>query len=225
MKLITGSPITSTAARINSTDDVRVKIGLRNNRLLYLRERKHLSQKKLGKLCGISFGKINAIECLRESPFRMFKFEGQETLVFSNAAIKLAKFFEVEPAFIFPESLTKIKVRDIEFSTVADNLPDGFYLDAPETPMLPNEMLERKQLSERIEHVFLSLSPREEAVLRMRFFEEMDLKEIGEKFGIHKETVRQIEAKALRKLRHPSKARKLRGFVDPDFIEMVEEIE
>jgi RNA polymerase primary sigma factor len=66
--------------------------------------------------------------------------------------------------------------------------------------------------------VLLSLTPREERVLRMRFGiglkSEHTLEEVGEQFGVTRERIRQIEAKALRKMRHPSRSRKLQNFLD-----------
>ena len=63
-----------------------------------------------------------------------------------------------------------------------------------------------------------SLTPREERVLRMRFGIGMNtdhtLEEVGQQFSVTRERIRQIEAKALRKLKHPSRSRKLRSFLD-----------
>jgi RNA polymerase primary sigma factor len=63
-----------------------------------------------------------------------------------------------------------------------------------------------------------TLSPREAKVLRMRFGIQMNtdhtLEEVGKQFDVTRERIRQIEAKALRKLRHPSRAEKLRSFLD-----------
>jgi RNA polymerase primary sigma factor len=57
------------------------------------------------------------------------------------------------------------------------------------------------------------LTPREERILRMRLFQERTLEDVGKIFCVTRERIRQIEAKALRKLRHPSRSRKLRGFL------------
>jgi len=73
-------------------------------------------------------------------------------------------------------------------------------------------------LSDQTQHVLATLTPREEKVLRMRFGigEKSDhtLEEVGRDFSVTRERIRQIEAKALRKLRHPSRAKKLKSFVD-----------
>ena len=66
--------------------------------------------------------------------------------------------------------------------------------------------------------ILSSLTPREERVLRMRFGIGMNtdhtLEEVGQQFSVTRERIRQIEAKALRKLKHPSRSRKMRSFLD-----------
>jgi len=73
-------------------------------------------------------------------------------------------------------------------------------------------------LSEQTRKILATLTPREERVLKMRFGidEKADytLEEVGEKFGVTRERIRQIEAKALRKLRHSSRSRQLRTFAE-----------
>ena len=73
-------------------------------------------------------------------------------------------------------------------------------------------------LRETTTRVLASLTPREERVLRMRFGIGMNtdhtLEEVGQQFSVTRERIRQIEAKALRKLKHPSRSRKLRSFLD-----------
>ncbi len=82
----------------------------------------------------------------------------------------------------------------------------------------PNDTVVNLNLSEQTQQVLATLTPREEKVLRMRFGigEKSDhtLEEVGRDFSVTRERIRQIEAKALRKLRHPSRAKKLRSFID-----------
>ena len=84
----------------------------------------------------------------------------------------------------------------------------------------PLEAVIKGNLSDQTSRVLASLTPREEKVLRMRFGigEKSDhtLEEVGQDFNVTRERIRQIEAKALRKLRHPSRAKRLRGFVAGD---------
>ena len=76
----------------------------------------------------------------------------------------------------------------------------------------------QSNLRETTTRVLASLTPREERVLRMRFGIGMNtdhtLEEVGQQFSVTRERIRQIEAKALRKLKHPSRSRKLRSFLD-----------
>ena len=76
----------------------------------------------------------------------------------------------------------------------------------------------QSNLRETTTRVLASLTPREERVLRMRFGIGMNtdhtLEEVGQQFSVTRERIRQIEAKALRKLKHPSRSRKMRSFLD-----------
>jgi RNA polymerase primary sigma factor len=82
----------------------------------------------------------------------------------------------------------------------------------------PVETVIGNSLEDQTRHVLKTLTPREEKVLRMRFGigEKSDhtLEEVGQDFEVTRERIRQIEAKALRKLRHPSRSKQLRSFVD-----------
>jgi RNA polymerase primary sigma factor len=82
----------------------------------------------------------------------------------------------------------------------------------------PAEAIVNLNLAEQTRRVLSTLTPREEKVLRMRFGigEESDhtLEEVGQDFNVTRERIRQIEAKALRKLRHPSRSNKLKAFID-----------
>ncbi len=84
--------------------------------------------------------------------------------------------------------------------------------------MIPSEAAISLNLSEQTRKVLATLTPREEKVLRMRFGigEKADhtLEEVGSDFAVTRERIRQIEAKALRKLRHPTRSRKLKHFID-----------
>ena len=84
----------------------------------------------------------------------------------------------------------------------------------------PLEAVIKGNLSDQTSRVLASLTPREEKVLRMRFGigEKSDhtLEEVGQDFNVTRERIRQIEAKALRKLRHPSRAKRLKGFASTD---------
>ena len=84
--------------------------------------------------------------------------------------------------------------------------------------MSPEEYATNEMLKDEISEVLLTLTEREEKVIRLRFGLEdgkpRTLEEVGQMFGVTRERIRQIEAKALRKLRHPSRSRKLRDFME-----------
>jgi RNA polymerase primary sigma factor len=84
--------------------------------------------------------------------------------------------------------------------------------------ILPIDAMIQSNLRETTTRVLASLTPREERIVRMRFGLGMNsdhtLEEVGQEFSVTRERIRQIEAKALRKLRHPSRSRELRSFLD-----------
>ena len=102
-------------------------------------------------------------------------------------------------------------IGEEEDSHLGDFIPDE---DAP----VPAEAASHTLLKEQLSGVLKSLTPREEKVLRLRFGLEdgrpRTLEEVGKEFNVTRERIRQIEAKALRKLRHPSRSKKLRDFLD-----------
>ena len=102
-------------------------------------------------------------------------------------------------------------VGEEEDSHLGDFLPDTKVIS-------PQEAIVNLNLAEQTRRVLATLTPREEKVLRMRFGigEESDhtLEEVGQDFNVTRERIRQIEAKALRKLRHPSRSGKLKTFMD-----------
>ena len=86
-----------------------------------------------------------------------------------------------------------------------------------ENNMSPEEYATNEMLKDEISEVLLTLTEREEKVIRLRFGLEdgksRTLEEVGQMFGVTRERIRQIEAKALRKLRHPSRSRKLKDYM------------
>jgi len=102
-------------------------------------------------------------------------------------------------------------IGDEEDSHLGDFIED-------KNAILPSDAAIHSNLRETTTRVLSSLTPREERVLRMRFGIGMNtdhtLEEVGQQFSVTRERIRQIEAKALRKLKHPSRSRKLRSFLD-----------
>ncbi len=108
-----------------------------------------------------------------------------------------------------PVSL-EIPIGEEDDSHLGDFIPD-------ETNMSPEDFAINELLKDEISEVLLTLTEREEKVIRLRFGLEdgrpRTLEEVGQLFGVTRERIRQIEAKALRKLRHPSRSRKLKDYL------------
>lgn len=108
-----------------------------------------------------------------------------------------------------PTSLAT-KVGDEEDSELGDFIPA--------VGLMPDEQATRMLLKSHLEEVLDGLSPREKRVIQLRFGledgKQRTLEEVGKEFGVTRERIRQIEAKAIRKLRHPTRAKKLRDYLE-----------
>ena len=132
---------------------------------------------------------------------------------------EIAKEMEIEPEKVreilkISQKTTSLEtpIGDDEDSYLGDFIPD-------ETQPSPYDATSIKMLKENVEEVLDSLSEREAKVLKMRFGLDhnqrpMTLEEVGREFGVTRERIRQIEAKALRKLKHPSQRKKLQDYLD-----------
>lgn len=131
---------------------------------------------------------------------------------------------EIAVKMEYPEhkvrKILKIAKEPISLETPIGEEEDSHLGDFIEDKKVPSpaEAIIAKNLSEQSRRVLATLTPREEKVLRMRFGigEKSDhtLEEVGKDFTVTRERIRQIEAKALRKLRHPVRSKKLRSFID-----------
>ena len=134
-------------------------------------------------------------------------------------AEEVAKEMEIEPSKVreimkISQKTTSLEtpIGDDEDSYLGDFIPD-------ETQLSPYDVTSIKMLEENVEEVLGSLSDREARVLKMRFGLQknqrpMTLEEVGREFGVTRERIRQIEAKALKKLKHPSQRKKLQDYLD-----------
>ena len=116
--------------------------------------------------------------------------------------------------------IQKISKEPISLETPVGEEDDSHLGDFIEdrNAVSPVEALVSVSLSEQTDRVLATLTPREEQVLRMRFGighrTDHTLEEVGRDFAVTRERIRQIEAQALRKLRHPSRARRLKSFME-----------
>ena len=131
---------------------------------------------------------------------------------------EVAAFLEIEPDKVreilkIAQKTTSLEtpIGDDEDSLLGDFIPD-------ERQATPYEATSKQLMHENLEEALESLTERESKVLRMRFGldgnKPLTLEEVGRVFGVTRERIRQIESKALRKLRHPSRKRKLQDYLD-----------
>jgi len=131
---------------------------------------------------------------------------------------EIGKAMEMEPDRV--REILKISQKTTSLETPIGDEDDSYLGDfiADETQISPYEATSQRMLKENVDEVLNALSDREAKVLKMRFglngSRPMTLEEVGQKFGVTRERIRQIEAKALRKLRHPSKRKRLQDFLD-----------
>jgi RNA polymerase sigma factor RpoD, C-terminal domain/RNA polymerase sigma factor, sigma-70 family len=118
------------------------------------------------------------------------------------------------------KNIIKISKEPISLETPVGDSDDAFIKDfiESETDYSPSEAVSSSDLKKRVREMLKTLSPREEKVIKMRFgidvASEHTLEEVGKDFSVTRERIRQIEVKALRKLRHPSRSKKLRAFFE-----------
>ncbi|NCN45741.1 MAG: RNA polymerase sigma factor RpoD [Candidatus Pacebacteria bacterium CG10_big_fil_rev_8_21_14_0_10_36_11] len=132
---------------------------------------------------------------------------------------EIGEKMEMEPDKV--REILKISQNTTSLETpVGDGEDDSILGDfiADDKQISPYESTSKQMLRENIEEVLSALSDREAKVLKMRFGlqgnKTMTLEEVGKKFGVTRERIRQIEAKALRKLKHPSRRKKLQDFLE-----------
>jgi RNA polymerase primary sigma factor len=134
---------------------------------------------------------------------------------------ELAKELNIDEKKI--KNIIKISKEPISLETPVGDSDDAFIKDfiESENDFTPSETVSNNDLKERVRQILKTLTPREEKVLKMRFgidvASEHTLEEVGKDFGVTRERIRQIEVKAIRKLRHPSRSKKLESFFDKEF--------
>ena len=131
---------------------------------------------------------------------------------------EIGEVLEMEPEKV--REILKISQKTTSLETPIGDNEDSFLGDfiADDNQVTPYDSTSKRMLKENIKEVFAALSDREAKVLMMRFgldrARSMTLEEVGQYFGVTRERIRQIEAKALRKLRHPSERKQLRDYLD-----------
>ena len=200
------------------------RFGLRqvlyNRPLRVARLRCGLTQGQLAELVQVAGKAITAFETFRSYPK-------------PQVAQAIAEVLSVGVEVLFPAWLKECRrkrtpsiLTDAHFSldealALGRIDPETMCVESQTTPFMlpsPEDEVERSDLQQKLGEVLHTLTPRERRVLIIRFGLEdgqsRTLEEIGQSLGVTRECIRQIESKALRKLRHPSQSRKLKGFID-----------
>ncbi|MBD3273222.1 RNA polymerase sigma factor RpoD [Candidatus Dependentiae bacterium] len=121
------------------------------------------------------------------------------------------------------KNIIKISKEPVSLETPVGDSDDIYLKDfiEDENEYTPMDAVVNDDLKEKVREILKSLTPREEKVLKMRFgidvASEHTLEEVGKDFSVTRERIRQIEVKALRKLRHPSRSKKLQSFFDKEY--------
>jgi RNA polymerase primary sigma factor len=159
---------------------------------------------------------------LKRQPFKTWKGKAKGEGQYTSTALKIAAYFKMLPEDLFPASLYALGLPDSFDRTFASE--EVFLSLSQGTQSLlpcPQALAETRERQDCIDAALSTLTPREAVVIKMRFGIEGDvgtLDEVAEKladqFRVTRERIRQIEAKALRKLRHPKRSRMLRPLIE-----------
>ena len=185
--------------------DFRINIKVRNNRLIEAIEE---SGGQLGgKWCsanGLRYTSVNDLIRLKASPLAANKID------LSATAAKLCEVLNKSPNELWSDDLIHPLVQnDIAVKLSAPELKQIVQYHENE----PDKLFAISEMQDKVNDVVNDLDPREKEVIKMLFFDELTLEEVGERFDVTRERVRQIEARALRKLRHPSRTEELKSYL------------
>jgi len=183
--------------------EFRLKVSVRNNLLLSAIEAHgYSSVAEFERACGLGMGRINNLVAMRDAPILQ---SGE----FSQNAKLVMEVLGAAPTDLWTEQQLTIKLktnsgeRDIDADIVQHLLEQKSrtdYLPSPEDSLLAAET------SAIVQQVLGTISPREKDILQERFEKDLTLEEVGNHHGVSRERIRSIEAKALRKLRDPTRS-------------------
>ena len=201
----------------NVTGDLLVKSRLYNAVLYDAVKKSGLTQEEYAKSLGFNVNVLSQLITLRGSPWYYHSYRHGEP---RPQAEKLALHIGIPFDELFPRSLYALReLLPVEFLSrryVSTELVPLIEARNVRTLENPSTLYERKELEELVKNSLSSLTPREENVIKMRFGlegKECTLEEIGKSFACGRERIRQIEGKALRKLRHPDRSKALQDFL------------
>lgn len=186
--------------------DFEVTVRVRNNHLKSRRDELGFSQKDMAAILGVGGSTYAQFESMRTSPIST---KGH----WKGVPLALASFFNVMPEELFPDEVMSVTTPVVVRKVFADELIA--ITNGSSRLCLPaSAAYDATELSEQLSEALHTLTPREQKVMRMRFHDDLTIEAVGCELFITRERARQIEMKALRKLRHPSRSKALRAFAD-----------
>ena len=182
-----------------------VKVTIRNN--LILRQMKKLgikTQTELAKLAGLPPATVGMLIGMKRRPLSKLSGEWLDTAFALSAAL------HVEPEDLWTE---KQRGMALDSNTREVSMSEDAVMQLASGDRLERDVITSKLVADAL----TTLKPRERDVIQRRFFDGDTLEEIGNSQGVTREVIRQVEAKALRKLKHPSRAKPLRQLIQGDY--------
>lgn len=202
---------------------VELTIKLRNNLLKERRLKLGFTTVEMAEVIGVAYEVYIRYENMLASPLGHGRGRprGACNLLWKPSAHKIAEYHRCLPEDLWPQALLAITQPEVATKVNAEDVAMVAQLAASVEPLpLPEIALDQRRCAEAVAAVLDGLTKREQVVLRRRFGLDGEEPEtmaiIGDELGVLKERVRQIEAKALRKLRHPSRTALLVGFLDDE---------
>jgi len=182
-----------------------VKVTIRNN--LILRQMKRLgikSQMELARLAGLTPTTVGLLIGMKKRPLHALTGEWLDSAFALSAALHME-----------PEELWTEKQRDM---ALASNSREVSMSEDAVMQLASGDRLEYNVIASKlVADALKALSPREQDIIQARFFDGETFEEIGDRQGVGKERIRQLEAKALRKLKHPSRSGPLRQLIQGEY--------
>lgn len=185
--------------------DYRISVKVRNNIILDKIEKTGYSVPKFCKKFGLSYPRILDIIRFRKSPFD--RKLGDFTDKFNHHILKLSKILKCLPEDLFTEKQLRLILDKNKKEVIIKESEMEYIINAPHNLCpSPEGIAISEEVSLGIKQALQTLTPREQKIIEMRFTQELTYKNCGIIFNVSTERARQIEGKALRKLRSPNRA-------------------
>ena len=190
--------------------DYRIEIKVKNNRLLTKMEAAgYPSVAKLAEAIGVGRGIIDRIVKMKSAAL-------DDDGYYRPEALRVAEFLNCTPYDIYPPAQMRGTIKENTAQITANaNEVDSLTSSMRTLAFSPERKMILDEAKLALNGVLMTLTPREQRILDLRFGltygEEKTLDEVGAMFGVHRERIRQIEQKAIRKMKHPERSKELRA--------------